>query len=326
MPDYALGAKPRPFDEHELSHRLTAHHAGVDLSTPRSLAQYLPAVFNQDAEGSCTANAVASAAMALAAIAGIAVPEVIVSREWLYYQSRLKEGTLPLDHGATIAGALDVALAGVPRDSLWPYDANPRAQPPAGIDADCPNQNWLGGHQPFYASDPGGFVSGTVASFDVRQFVLLGMNWLSDFDSPSQDGVLPEKVMGQIRGGHCVLAWGYVPPAQGLPALVACRNSWGEWTNAGVKNILPDAMPGDFFIPQSHFGNGNIWECRSAVARVQPKPQPQPKPDPNQQLLDQFFAWLPRAADWASEQRSRAELDVIVAEIQYFETLMGITR
>lgn len=272
MPTFPLGALQRPHDPRETAYRLPVPTT-VDLQTPVDLAAFLPEPMEQGSMGACVAHAVVQAAMTCATIQGVPRPEVDVSRLFVYARGRQKENTFPADSGMYPADGFDVSLGGIPKESLLPYRPDPTLDAPAALNADCPNQNWLQGHQPFYRSDPGGFLAGTVTALRNRQPVVLAMAWYSDFDTPTVDGVLPAAVTGQVRGGHAVLVTGFVPISARGPLLV-CRNWWGAWNGAGLRTLAAYALPGDFGIPIPHLSNGVVWECRAAVARPQPKPVP----------------------------------------------------
>lgn len=300
----ALGARPRPPDPREWQYRLTPPKA-VDRTKPRNaLAAHLPPVMDQGSEGSCTANSIVCCAMTLASVLGVGnVP--LLSREWDYYQSRLKEGTFPKDSGAQIADAFDVALAGLPPDSDWPYDANPAGTPPANVNfaGDAAAHNYLAGHQPLAGAD---FIDGMLTAFDNLQPVSIGLSWLTDFDSDwDTTGILSATPTGTARGGHDLTGWGFVPATGSREMLIAARNSWGATSPASVAQILDGAQPGDCFIPASLFNNGPIWEVRAAVGR----PQPEPKPLPDYTFDLEVANWLKQTAQWCQANPNQAKIE-----------------
>lgn len=271
---YHLGLRPRPHDPRELRYRLTAP-ATVDLTTPRSLAQWLPPVMDQGQMGSCVSNATVGAAMTLGRKAGFeTVPEL--DRLWLYYQSRVKEGTFPQDAGSYPADACDIAMTGLPPEVA---EAGGYVADPAKVPAPDPQYgvyDYVLSHRPFYATDPGGFLAGLVTALDAGMPVLVAMGWHRLFWA--QDGVLPDLVPESGEGGHCVYAWGYQPDSPRGP-LAWCRNSWGlNWTKGEVTRTWSEAQPGDFALPLGLLTNGTVWEMRAVSGEKAPDPTPTPTP------------------------------------------------
>lgn len=267
---YHLGARQRATDPRELRYRLTAP-AAVDLNTPRSLAPWLPPIMDQGQMGSCVANATVGAAMTLGKRAGFAsVPEL--DRLWLYYKSRVTEGTFPQDAGSYPADACDIAMTGVPPEcaEAGGYVADPAKVPQP--DPSYGAYDFVLSHRPFYATDPGGYLAGLVTALDAGMPVLVAMAWHSQFYP--RDGVLPVLPPEGSAGGHCIYAWGYQPVSpQG--ALVWCRNSWGlNWTKGEVKVTWGDAGPGDFALPVALLTNGTVWEMRAVSGEKAPDPTP----------------------------------------------------
>lgn len=273
---FALGAKLRAHDPREYKYRLTAP-AVVDLSRPRSLAPYVSPVRDQGQQGACVAFATCTAAETLARIAGARPPAL--DELWLYARCRQKEGSFPSDSGSFPADALDLAMVGLPplAAERLGYLADPTYNPGPEVDA-AATIDYVLGHQPFYGTDPGGFLAGMVTALDAQKPVVLAMAWHQDFFTPVR-GVLPVRPNDAgVVGGHAICAWGYVPPGNGHGPLVACRNSWAAWTDADVATIHPDAVPGDFFVPAELLTNGIAWEAR-AVSGEAVTPQPPPVSD-----------------------------------------------
>lgn len=273
---YHLGARPRPTDPRELRYRLSAP-AAVDLTLPRSLAAHLPPVFDQGQMGSCVANATVAAAMTLGHLKGW-TPVPALDRLWLYWQSRVREGTFPADAGSYPADACDLAMAGLPpecaeRDG---YTADPARVP--APDPSYGTYDYVLSHRPFYATDPGGYLAGLVTALDAGMPVLVALSWHSHFDP--RGGVLPVLPPENGAGGHCVYAWGYQPASPAGP-LVWCRNSWGlTWTRDEVKRTWSEAAPGDFALPAGLLTNGTVWEMRAVSGEPVPAPEPTPTPAP----------------------------------------------
>ena len=105
----------------------------ADMPLPRrvDLSYLSPMVHRQLNIGSCTAFATAVLLDAVALRSG--QPPMNPSRLFIYYETRVREGTVSWDSGAQIRNAVKaVAEAGAPPNDLWLYDpARFRQKPPA---------------------------------------------------------------------------------------------------------------------------------------------------------------------------------------------------
>lgn len=217
-------------------------------------------VLDQGQQGSCTGHGTAGVVMFDQQAQGESV--VVPSREFIYYNARVYEGTQYFDSGAQVRDALKVvAQLGVPPDSDFPY--NPSVfdvRPPAQAYADATKQEALVYEAVQYPHIDQALASGFP--------VVFGFTVYESFESPqvAQTGVVPVPRRGeQVIGGHCVFTYGnnssYSNTIDRMPPRTKpCRNSWGpEWGDRG-----------DFYLPQWFFDTGqcaDFW----IIKRVGPR-------------------------------------------------------
>jgi C1A family cysteine protease len=296
---HALGRKPdvvthdliQKYPQMYMSKRVEKSPNLASITTVDLTAKF-PPVYDQGALGSCTANA----------ILGAYVFEMIkqkedpieLSRLFLYYEERAKEGTTSTDAGAAIQDGVWVLQngAGVCRESLWPYDITQFAsQPPPEAYADATNHRVVTSQR----------LSGQLN--DLRQTlvngdpIVFGIEVYSSFEGPGVDktGVIPmpNTRTEQLLGGHAILLVGYNDSKQ----LFKFRNSWGQ--NWGVN--------GYGFIPYAYVTSrmaSDFW-VMSAVNDTPvptpppPTPTPQPGPSPPVFISGTYYSSVPLPAGLA---------------------------
>lgn len=150
------------------------------------------------------------------------------SPAYLYWRTRLAEGTFPQDVGATIGDEVEtLENYGVCLETILPYNqqATEAGTPACDVAA-----------QPFRAT-------GAVALDQTNltlikqilaqgQFVVFGTPVFASFQSSvGPDGLVPIPSPGEdCLGGHCMLACGYDDAKQAI----LVRNSWGpDWAASG---------------------------------------------------------------------------------------------
>jgi hypothetical protein len=120
-----------------------------------------------------------------------------------------------------------------------------------------------------------GYIAGytwcqdTADALDALQHgpVLLGVNWYSSFDRPSDQGVVSLPAGATIRGGHEIVCRAY----DGSD-LLWCDNSWGTgWGKAG-RFAFPTAVMERLFTEQG--------DCAVPLPLSVAPPLPGPQPDP----------------------------------------------
>ena len=234
-----------------------------------SVGRWMPPVKHQQF-GSCVGHTVCTAAECLHAVT-YGTFGMEIDPYWVYWYLRVKQNFFGegwgADTGGYAADGFDVAMNGVPRDSLWNTPTHAGEEPPESLNADAPNQDYVLGHHPFYASDPGGFMAGIWTALGNKQPVAIAMAWYNRwFD---HEPILPDTT-GPLVGYHELCVYAGIPAGVLHPERLAiARNSWGAYTDVTeLRRVLPEAMPGDIAIPERYFLNGTVNECRAATAEA----------------------------------------------------------
>lgn len=259
-----LGRKPSRPDPNDL-HFFEHHVAAMAIPIPPNfdLEPKLPPAFDQQALGSCTANAGCGMAAAL-------WPGQVFSRLGLYYDTRMLEGTIDTDAGGMGRDVCKVMQKlGLMPEVDWPYDISKfTISPPAEADEDAlkhriKSYTRLVSALEMYACLASGFP------------FMLGITLFESFDSPELEttGVypLPDPDNEQEIGGHEMLAVGYDRNFHQSKALqdsgytadevpnemIKIRNSWGpKW---GLNGYL--WMPVNYLTNGSTGGDNFTCRC-----------------------------------------------------------------
>lgn len=184
-----------------------------------------PEVYDQGQLGSCTANA-GCTALALA----LKNKDLKLSRLFMYYEERKKEGTINEDAGAAMRDICKVAAKGICREQFMPYDIRKFAiAPTAEAYADSASYKATA-----YHSVRG--VNQIKQALAIRNCpVLIGIQVFEQFESPemARTGRMQMPQPGEVSlGGHAVLIVGYVD--EGKSGYFIVRNSWGlSWGDHG---------------------------------------------------------------------------------------------
>jgi len=196
------------------------------LSASVDLRSRFPAVYDQGALGSCTANALCGAF-------AFDAPGFTGSRLFLYYNERVIENDVKYDAGAYLHdGITALKTYGVCAESLWPYLINKYATKPttacytaALSDKVITAQNI----PPVLATMKQALSQGYPFVF--------GFTVYSSFESKSATatGIIPmPSSHDYILGGHAVVAVGYDDAHQWF----IFRNSWGSGWGAGGYGFI----------------------------------------------------------------------------------------
>lgn len=202
-------------------------HRTISLPPSVDLRSKCPVVFDQGLLGSCTANACASLCWYAELKEGH--PSVEPSRLFIYYNTRVIEGTVGIDSGASIRDAIKaVAQCGYAPDVDWPYDIHKFTERPPQKAYDDAQKKIV----TQYHSVPQ-TPSHLKAALALGGPVEFGFSVYSSFegDEVAKTGIMtmprPHEV---VVGGHAVNLVGYDDSKQ----LYIVRNSWGEgWGDKG---------------------------------------------------------------------------------------------
>jgi C1A family cysteine protease len=221
-----------------------------------------PPVYDQGQLGSCTGNAIAGA-IEFEQIKQ-KLPAFTPSRLFIYYNERVIEHDVPLDHGAQIRdGIKSVATQGVCPETSWPYSDENKDPDPC---PECP-----------YAKKPSDSCYVEAKKHTVKLYQRLtpvvntlkgclasgypfvfGFTVYASFESQAvaSTGIVPMPASGeQVVGGHAVLAVGYDDSKQQF----IVRNSWGAgW---GIQ--------GYFMMPYAYLADPNLADDFWTIRTVQ---------------------------------------------------------
>jgi C1A family cysteine protease len=198
----------------------------------------LPPVVDQGNLGSCTANAIVGAAEYDFMLNGLDCPPL--SRLFLYYQERVREGTVSYDSGAYGRDGFKVLKkTGVCPEDVWPYviegfttkPSDEAYQEAAGFKIAeyvhpglGPNVNLLDRREAFKR------LLGN------KQTIAFGFTVYESFESSWTD-LMPMPEQGEkILGGHEVLLVGFL---KDQPEYALVRNSWGTDWQMGGYFLMP---------------------------------------------------------------------------------------
>jgi C1A family cysteine protease len=194
------------------------------------LRSQCPPIFDQGQLGSCSANAGCASIATL-----LKKPTLTLSRLYMYYREREKEGTISQDSGAQMRDICKVAAVGVCEEKYMPYVIADFAKiPSTEATANAVNYKANGYHAVRTLNE----IKQVLA---LGSTVLTGMQVFESFESATvaKTGVVPmPKSNEQNLGGHAVEFVGYEDAKKRL----IVRNSWGTaWGDKGYFY-----MPYDF--------------------------------------------------------------------------------
>ena len=221
----------------------------VDLRT----SGFIPPVLDQSSLGSCTANATSNALRFL--LKKEKLQDWSPSRLFIYYYSRLIEGTVSEDSGCVIRDVMkEVATYGACSESNWPYDVekftlHPPSSAVRAAQTHIKNFQYMSVNQDLI----------TIKNALVQGLpVIFGMDVYSSFESDAvaQSGIvpMPNVTTETLLGGHCQAIYGFDDSTQRFTVM----NSWSaNWGDKGFSYI-PYA-----YILSSHASD--FWVCKSFV-------------------------------------------------------------
>lgn len=209
------------------------------LPTTIDLRPKCPQVYDQKELGSCTANAVGALFQFLLMKQGC--HSWVPSRLFIYYNSRVLEGTESIDTGATLNSSIKVATQlGMPHESEWWYDVNKfNVKPNKKIYNDAIDNKIM----QFHTIDNTNLATMRTC-LATGCPIAIGFAAYESFESEEvkRTGIVPMPKRGeQIIGGHAVLIVGY----DDINNCFIVRNSYGD--NWGLM--------GYFLMPYQYFTN-----------------------------------------------------------------------
>lgn len=204
---------------------------------------------SQYSEGSCVAHGVTSALRYN--LANDDQPDIMLSRNQLYYDTRKREGTTASDAGCQIHNAIAVAQEiGICEEKLWPYDLTKWIiAPPDSVYPDAIKHRSL---EPMSVDvDP---LAIRTALY-VGKPVIVGISVFPSFEdvSVTETGFVPMPGSAErVLSGHCMVIYrrtstGYM----GKPGFHAW-NWWQEYDGDG-NIIVPWGQDGDCVLPETYF-------------------------------------------------------------------------
>lgn len=233
MPHYHLGWRRDTPDHRDL---LYSASASTLQSLPSSvdLRDAMPPVYDQEAVGSCTANAIGGA-IQYARLKLNMTPDFVPSRLFIYWNERNMEHSVAMDAGAELRdGIKSVAKQGACPEDTWPYVATP---------ADPLTNLFPPGSPPVIRPSPQSYTEAVhhkaIAYYRIQQLnnqlrgclaqgypFVFGFAVYTNMYEANGDPVtyltLPQPSDGML-GGHAVMCVGY----DDSTTMFTIRNSWG---------------------------------------------------------------------------------------------------
>lgn len=185
-------------------------------------------VYDQGDLGSCTANAIAAAVLALEGVND--KTPTLPSRLFIYYGERVLENTIHEDAGAEIRSGMKViARLGYPEEALWPYRVRAfDVAPTKEVYTEA-----LKDHVLAYYRVRNALQSMRLCLAHGYPFVFGISVYTSFMDANS--GEIPMPLLTEsLEGGHALLCTGYDDASKRF----MFRNSWGaSWGQRGYGTI-----------------------------------------------------------------------------------------
>lgn len=202
----------------------------LPVSTSNRRHKATPAIYDQGALGSCTANAI-GAAFEYITRRERAVEDFTPSRLAIYYEERRIERTIESDAGAEIRDGMRViSCIGAAPESLWPYAIERFTQRPPDAYYAAAQQHICTVYERVPQTE-NAIKSCLAAGYPV----IFGFTVYESFESAkvARSGHVPlPRTSEAALGGHAVALWDY------SKTKAVCRNSWGpEWGSSGYFDL-----------------------------------------------------------------------------------------
>jgi C1A family cysteine protease len=225
MKNYSLGWIPDVPDTRDVPFRY-AFRLPDSLPASVDLRAGCSPVEDQEELGSCTAQALVGALEFLQIKAGAPVKDL--SRLFVYYNERAREGNILSDSGAMLRTGIKVLKHfGVCQESKWPYDISKFKLWPTPDCYEEGRKHQVTAYQRL----------NTLA--EMKACLAMGLPFVFGFsvyasamsDEAAKTGIIPmPDDNDSLQGGHAVMAVGYDDANQAI----IFRNSWGEgWGDMG---------------------------------------------------------------------------------------------
>lgn len=245
MANHTFGWKPDIQDQRD--YKYSTVRKAVELPEYVDLRSKCTTVEDQGNLGSCTANAAVGLLEYLDA-----KPDnkyVNLSRLFVYYNTRLIEGSIAYDSGASIRGVMkSMAKYGACAEAYWPYKIEKFKTKPT---ARCYTNGLTRLKPNYYRMKTIGEIRASLAE---GVPVLFGFTVYENLESgeAARTGMAQMPLPNEAAlGGHAVLAVGYDNAKQ----LLIVRNSWGsDWGDKGY-----------FYMPYAYVTTGiaqDFWTVR----------------------------------------------------------------
>lgn len=155
------------------------------------------------------------------------LPPFAYSELYLYYKTRLKEGTASVDGGATIKDTIQTAIKiGVCSEDLWPYvEGNVTKKPPKACDQSAVQHRGI-----TYMRVPQNLLHMKSVIFGGGA-IGVGISVYESFESDeaAKTGDIPMPQAGeQLLGGHAILLVGFSDEKRCFIAENSWSTSWGD--------------------------------------------------------------------------------------------------
>lgn len=190
-----------------------------------------PAIYNQLALGSCTANATCRVLQYREMVKSNGAARPVPSRLYQYYNSRSLMGTVGQDSGATLRLALKAAAGwGFCAEDMCPYDITSFTVKPSAAAYAEGRKHKLSMFQYARVQQDSRHLKNVLA---LGMPVVFGFTVYESFEQVGSDGVVPIPTQQEsVLGGHAVCIVGYDDTKLGGCFEVA--NSWGAgWGDSG---------------------------------------------------------------------------------------------
>ncbi len=204
----------------------------------------MPAIWSQGDLGSCTAHSTAAQCWFIDK-----TDPYEPSRLFMYYNTRVLEGTVKFDSGASIRNAVkSVVKYGFCRESDWPYDIGQFTKKPSPIAYDNARKQKAIRYMRI-AQNARSIKAALAQGYPVN----FGFMVYQSFDNVNVSGMMsmPNRKERSV-GGHAVLMVGYNDDMK----CYIVRNSWGvEWGDKGYFYMPYDyahnpRLASDFWVIQ----------------------------------------------------------------------------